>query len=107
MTAAAETVRLVALADTHYTMKSAGSLQPILAQMPPNTDLVLLAGDLTDHGLPDEAMLLLRELTGAVKVPMIGVLGNHDFEAGKEAELTRIFTEGGIHLLDGTAVEMR
>jgi Icc-related predicted phosphoesterase len=102
-----EKVRLVALADMHYTKNSQGSLQPVLAQLPPNTNVVLLCGDLTDHGLPEEAILLLRELTGAVKLPMVGVLGNHDFESGKEAELMKIFTDSGIHMLDGTAVEVQ
>jgi Icc-related predicted phosphoesterase len=105
--AAKEKVRLVALGDTHYTKNSQGSLQPVLAQIPANTNFVLLCGDLTDHGLPEEATLLLRELTAAVKLPMVGVLGNHDFEAGKEAELARIFTDAGIHLLDGTGVEIQ
>jgi Icc-related predicted phosphoesterase len=100
------TVRLVALGDTHYTRNSAGSLQPVLSQIPANTNIVVLCGDLTDHGLPEEALLLVRELTAAVKLPMIGVLGNHDFEAGKEAELARIFSDSGMHLLDGTAIEL-
>jgi Icc-related predicted phosphoesterase len=107
MPAAKEKVRLVALADIHFTKNSVGSLQPILAQLPTKTTLVLLGGDLTDQGLPEEAVLLSRELTTTVKLPMIAVLGNHDYEAGKAAELTRIFADSGIPVLDGTAVEIQ
>ena len=101
-----ETVQFVALGDTHYTRNSQGSVQTVLAQIPASANLVVLCGDLTDHGLPEEAMLLVRDLTAGVKLPMVGVLGNHDFEAGKEAEISRIFTDSGVHMLDGTAVEI-
>jgi Icc-related predicted phosphoesterase len=107
MSTAKKKVRLVALADMHYTRTSTGALQPVLAQIPADTNVVLLCGDLTDHGLPDEATLLVKELTTAVKLPMVAVLGNHDFEAGKEAELMRIFCDSGVHMLDGTAVEIQ
>jgi Icc-related predicted phosphoesterase len=101
-----ETVQIVALGDTHYTRNSQGSVQPILAQIPASANLVILCGDLTDHGLPEEAALLAKELTAAVKLPMVGVLGNHDFESGKEAEVNRIFCDSGVQMLDGTAVEI-
>jgi Icc-related predicted phosphoesterase len=65
-----------------------------------------LGGDLTDHGLPEEAHLLLRELS-TVKVPLIGVLGNHDYEAGQSQEVRQILVDGGVRMLDGEAVEVQ
>ena len=64
----------------------------------------MLAGDLTDYGLPEEARILARELT-AVHVPVVAVLGNHDFESGKSDEVRQILIEAGTTVLDGDAFE--
>jgi Icc-related predicted phosphoesterase len=69
--------------------------------------MLLLAGDLTDFGLPEEAQVLARDLTDVVRVPIVAVLGNHDYEAGKEHELTAVLRDAGIRVLDGDAVEVR
>jgi Icc-related predicted phosphoesterase len=68
--------------------------------------VVALCGDLTDHGLPDEARLLTRALGGSPRTPVVAVLGNHDHEAGKADEVTALLREGGVHVLDGDAVEV-
>jgi Icc-related predicted phosphoesterase len=68
--------------------------------------VLLLAGDLTDYGLPDEARVLARALA-AVRMPVVAVLGNHDVEAGKEDEVRQILSEVGVTLLDGDATEVR
>src|SRR4051794_6632744 len=62
-------VRVGALADLHCSKNSQGQLQPLLLQAAAEVDLLLLGGDLTDYGLPEEAHILVRELSG-VKVPM-------------------------------------
>ena len=54
-----------------------------------SADLLLIAGDLTDYGLPEEARVLARELT-AVHMPVVAVLGNHDHESGKSDEVRQI-----------------
>jgi len=99
-------VRVGALADLHFTRAMQGKLQPLLARAAQAADVLLLCGDLTDYGLPEEAHLLARELT-AVHVPMIGVLGNHDFESGKQAEVSAILAEAGLQVLDGDACEVK
>jgi Icc-related predicted phosphoesterase len=71
-----------------------------------DADVLLLCGDLTDHGLPEEAQGLAREIHNAVSVPVIGVLGNHDFEGGKQDEIRRILSDSGIRMLDGDAIEV-
>ena len=66
----------------------------------------MLGGDLTDFGLPEEAHVLVRELS-AVKVPMVAVLGNHDFESGKQDEICKILSDAGVRMLDGDACEIK
>jgi Icc-related predicted phosphoesterase len=67
--------------------------------------VLLLCGDLTDYGLPDEARVLVKELAG-VKVPVIATLGNHDFESGHQVEVAQILADAGVHVLDGDACEI-
>jgi Icc-related predicted phosphoesterase len=66
----------------------------------------VLCGDLTDYGLPEEAHALVRELTSVVKIPIVAVLGNHDYESGQEAVVRTILTDANIHLLDGDTCEV-
>src|SRR5438093_1455212 len=81
----ADLVRVAAVGDLHCTKTSEGVLQPLFAQMAESADIIALAGDLVDYGLADEAHVLARELSVAVKakVPIVAVLGNHDFEGGQ------------------------
>jgi len=92
--------RLAALGDLHFGKSSAGSWQPLLAQIAQAADLLLLAGDLTDYGYPDEAHLLAKELNTALKIPIVAVLGNHDYEAGRQQEVQEILEAVGIHQVD-------
>jgi len=100
----AKVVRIAALGDLHCSKSSQGTLQPLLAKAGESAELVVIAGDLTDYGLPDEARILARELT-AVRVPVIAVLGNHDFESGKADEVRQILGEAGTTILDGDICE--
>ena len=95
-----EMLRIAAVADLHYRRTTPEDLRPLLAAVNERADILLLCGDLTDLGLPEEAQELSRELS-AVRVPMIGVLGNHDFESGRQDEVAAILSEGGVRILDG------
>jgi Icc-related predicted phosphoesterase len=107
MTTTKGLVRLAAVGDLHYGKTSRGQLQPLFnAVTRADADILLLLGDLTDYGLAEEAAELARELTGGIKIPIIAVLGNHDYEAGAVDEVTRILTEAGVKLLDGESVEV-
>ena len=102
-----ESVRLAAVGDLHYGRESRGQLQPVIAAVQKaEADILLLCGDLTDYGLAEEAAELMRELLSGVKVPIVGVLGNHDYESNQVVEIRRILTEGGIRLLDGETAEV-
>ena len=69
--------------------------------------MLVLCGDLTDYGLPEEALVLNRELSAAGKVPVVAVFGNHDLESGNAAEITAILTDAGVRVLDGDGVEIQ
>jgi Icc-related predicted phosphoesterase len=100
-------VRLAAVGDLHYAKTSRGMLQSLTAAMGRlEADILVLAGDLTDYGLPDEAAELARELTAGIKVPIVGVLGNHDYESGADVDVRRVLTEAGKRQLDGETVEL-
>lgn len=98
-------MRLAALADLHFAKNSQGALQPLLAEITGRAEALAICGDLTHHGLPDEAVALVKELA-AVRIPMIAVLGNHDHHSGQGAEVQRILSDGGIHVLDGDTFEL-
>ena len=100
-----KSVRVAALGDLHCTRMSAGRFQPLFTQISEAADMVLLAGDLTDTGQPEEARVLAREMT-ALRVPGVAVLGNHDFESGRQEEVSHILADSGLNMLDGEACEV-
>jgi Icc-related predicted phosphoesterase len=107
MAGAPSAVRVAAVGDIHCGKNSRGSIRPLFENANKFADVLVLCGDLTDYGLPEEAHLLVGELSVARDVPIIAVLGNHDFESGREDELRGILVDAGIILLDGDAVEVR
>jgi Icc-related predicted phosphoesterase len=101
-----EIVRVAAVADIHCRTTSPGALQPLFTQMSEAADVIVLGGDLTDRGTPEEAQLLVKELAAA-RVPVVAVLGNHDCEAGHEDEVRQILCDSGVNMLDGESCEIR
>jgi Icc-related predicted phosphoesterase len=99
-------IRVAAIADLHYGRYSATTLQTILTQAAAAADILIICGDLTDHGLPDEAHALSRELNQTVKIPIVAVLGNHDYESQQEQAVLARLREAGIVVLDGDAHEV-
>jgi Icc-related predicted phosphoesterase len=100
-------VRVAAVGDIHLGRAEYGPPIPTLfAQVSEMADVLALCGDLTDRGEPEEGRQLARALA-SVGVPVVAVLGNHDYEAGKVPELSRILCESGVQVLDGgDAVEI-
>ena len=101
-----QVVRLAALSDIHYSKSSQGSFQSLFSQIAETADVMVLCGDLTDYGLAEEARVLAKDLAPA-KIPVVGVLGNHDYEAGEEKEIARILNDVGVQVLDGDTWEFR
>jgi Icc-related predicted phosphoesterase len=80
----AEITRIAAVGDLHCTKESAGVFRHVFARLEGQADVLLLCGDLTDYGLPEEAVVLSKELS-VLEIPILAVLGNHDFQSGHEA----------------------
>jgi Icc-related predicted phosphoesterase len=99
-------LRIAAMGDLHIAKNSQGTFQPLFSQISAAADVLAICGDFTDYGLPDEARVLVRELTAAMKIPVIAVLGNHDYEGGKPDEIRQILMDGGVTVLDGEATEV-
>lgn len=103
---ARETLRIAATADLHVKKAPQSQLQDAFRRIAESADVVLLCGDLTDYGHPEEAKVLAKDITASLRIPAIGVLGNHDFESGKQDEVTKILVDAGVTMLDGDAVEI-
>jgi Icc-related predicted phosphoesterase len=100
-------VRIAAMSDIHVSKTSQGALTSVFAQVSERADVLVMCGDLTDYGLPEEARVLARDVATALRVPCVTVLGNHDFEAGKADEVRQILTDAGVTVLDGDACEIQ
>lgn len=98
-------VRIAALGDLHCTRTSQGAFHPLFAKVTESADVLLLAGDLTDYGSPDEARVLAKEL-GVLRIPIVAIFGNHDFECGKHIEARQVLIDAGVTMLDGDAIEI-
>jgi Icc-related predicted phosphoesterase len=106
MTTLKERVRVAAVADLHYPKTPPDLLQGLLSQASEQADVLLLGGDLTDYGRPEEARLLAKTLATYAKLPLLAVLGNHDYESGKPEEVREILCDAGIIMLDGESYEV-
>jgi len=106
MTKKSGTVRVAAVGDIHLGGKGSDApLQILFGQVSEHADVLALCGDLTDRGDPEEARLMAKALS-SVSVPIVAVLGNHDYESGKEREVSKILCDAGVHVLDGEAHEV-
>lgn len=93
------TLRVAAAGDIHCRESRRSELEAAFAKLDESADLVLLAGDLTTHGEPDEASILVDCCRG-LEAQVIAVLGNHDWHTGRQEELTAVLSAGGIQVLD-------
>jgi Icc-related predicted phosphoesterase len=99
-------MRIAATADLHFGKSATGALQPLLSQITTGADVLVLAGDITDYGTPEEARNFVKELSASVRIPIVAVLGNHDFEAGAEREIEQVLVDHGVYVLDGGTCEI-
>ncbi|HLK45465.1 MAG TPA: metallophosphoesterase, partial [Acidimicrobiales bacterium] len=93
-------IRVAAVGDIHLGADAAGSYRPKLAQLGEHADLLLLAGDLTKRGTPEEAALVADELAD-LPVPVLAVLGNHDYESDANELMVERLTDAGVRVLEG------
>jgi uncharacterized protein len=99
------TLKVAALGDLHVREDGSNSYRELFGEISREADVLVLAGDLTDLGKPKEAELLAQDLK-ACSIPVIGVLGNHDYECGCPEEVTRILRDAGMKVLDGQSLEV-
>jgi len=98
-------MRVAAMGDLHVREDNESSYRDLFGEISREADVLVLAGDLTDLGKPKEAELLAQDLK-ACSIPVIGVLGNHDYECGAHEEVTHILRDAGMRVLDGQSCEI-
>ena len=98
-------MRLAAVADIHLTAENHD--RDVHQFLPVNdlADALVVAGDFTNHGMPEEMQAVLGVLEH-IRIPVIAVLGNHDHESGHQDELAGILRIAGVHLLDGHCLDL-
>jgi Icc-related predicted phosphoesterase len=101
------TVRIAAVGDLHCPRITSDELHSLFAYVADQADVLLLCGDLTDFGKPDEARQLVQHVSAAGRIPILAVLGNHDYECEQHEDLVKILSGSGMTILDGTATEIK
>ncbi|NXY94523.1 metallophosphoesterase [Streptomyces sp. BR123] len=97
--------RVAAVGDIHLAPGSEGLLRPAFDTLGDSADVLLLAGDLTRHGTPEEAAVVAGEVRG-LPVPVVAVLGNHDYQSDRQDEVADVLREAGATVLEGTSVRL-
>jgi Icc-related predicted phosphoesterase len=103
------TLRIAAVGDLHCSRDGHGASRQLVSQIAAHAedsaDILILCGDLTSHGRPEELRDLL-DVLHRLTIPVLTVLGNHEYEGGQASELIRMLSDHGIRVLDGEAVEV-
>jgi Icc-related predicted phosphoesterase len=93
-------IRIAAVGDVHLGEDTGGRFRPALEHLADHADVLLLAGDLTRHGTVAEAVVVAEEF-GDLPVPVVAVLGNHDYHSDCQDKITDILRDSGITVLEG------
>jgi Icc-related predicted phosphoesterase len=95
-------MKIAAIGDLHVTEDNVAPYGPMFEEISGKADILLLCGDLTNFGKSGEAQILGQDIAKAT-IPVLGVLGNHDYECGQHVEVARILHEAGMVILDEQA----
>jgi Icc-related predicted phosphoesterase len=98
-------LRVAAIGDLHVGENHSHPYRDLFSRISQEADVLALCGDLTNFGKTVEAEILAEDLQ-ACSIPIVGVLGNHDFECGQPQEVSRILHQAGMQVLDGEAYEI-
>ncbi len=97
-------MRVAAIADLHFSPQSYDRIREPMQKARDEADLMVIAGDLTNFGKPEEITSLLNALL-RLRIPIVAVLGNHDYESNRSEELMKMLTQEGVKVLDGSSYE--
>lgn len=100
MTESTTTLKIAAIGDIHVKETSRGVYQTLFEDISKNADALVLCGDLCDLGLVSEAEILVKELA-ACTIPVIAILGNHDYENNKQDEIVKMLKENKVQIVHG------
>jgi Icc-related predicted phosphoesterase len=92
-------LRIAAAGDVHADERSRPRIEAAFARVGDEADVVLLAGDLTTHGDPDEARVLADACRG-LEIPVYAVLGNHDWHTDRAVQVTEVLEDAGVVVLE-------
>ena len=98
-------LRVAAVGDLHVREDSVAQYRELFTEISNHADVLLLCGDLTNFGKTSEAEILAEDIR-ACSIPVLGVLGNHDYECGQPEKVSAILHEAGMTVLDEQAVEI-
>ena len=101
----ARKMRVAAVGDLHVGEASERPYRELFERVSDDADVLCLCGDLTNYGKTPEVERLLEDLK-LCKIPMVGVLGNHEHECGQPEEVERMLTDAGVRMLNGEAYEI-
>jgi Icc-related predicted phosphoesterase len=93
---------VAAVGDIHAGLDSSAPIRAAVQKMRGSVDMVVIAGDLTQHGSVEEAAVVAREVA-ALEIPRFAVLGNHDYHMNAENEISALFEQAGVRVLEGEA----
>jgi Icc-related predicted phosphoesterase len=99
--AKSDSVRVAAVGDLHVHQNSTENLEALFDKISHNADVLALCGDLTHLGMPQEAERLASDLR-ACRIPVVAVLGNHDYQSGNAEEVKKILRNGKVTILEET-----
>jgi Icc-related predicted phosphoesterase len=96
-------LRIAAVADIHVKETDKGKWVDYFKEVSRQADVLLICGDLTDTGDEGEAQVLSEELRNC-SIPVVAVLGNHDFEKGRHKLIRQVLQNDQVHILDGESI---
>src|SRR5438445_12486087 len=99
MSAKPDNLRVAAVGDLHVHQNSTESLQSLFEKISRSADVLALCGDLTHLGLPQEAEKLANDLR-ACRIPVVAVLGNHDYQSGQQEDVKKVLRSAKVVMLE-------
>jgi len=98
-------MRVAAIGDLHVQESDTAPYRELFTEISNKADVLCLCGDLTNFGKTTEAEILAEDIKSC-SIPVLGVLGNHDYECGQPENVAAILTEAGMKVLDEQAIEI-